>query len=51
MGATLTQLDSALDHLNSVRADVGARLSLLDEAAVNRADRELELNKLALRAA
>jgi flagellar hook-associated protein 3 FlgL len=45
MGATLSQLDSALDHLNGVRADVGARLSLLDEAAENRADRELELGK------
>jgi flagellar hook-associated protein 3 FlgL len=44
MGAVLTQLDSAIDHIGSVRAEVGARLGLLDEADTNRADLELELN-------
>jgi flagellar hook-associated protein 3 FlgL len=44
MGNTLVQLDSAIDHLSGIRADVGARLSLLDESDVTRADRELELN-------
>jgi flagellar hook-associated protein 3 FlgL len=43
MGAALTQLDRALDHTSGVRADVGARLSLLDEAAETRGEREVEL--------
>ena len=45
MGATLTQLDRALDHTGNVRADVGARLSSLDLASDSRADRELDLSK------
>jgi len=43
MGATLTQLDSALDHTSGLRAEVGARLSILDDAQSTRADRELDL--------
>jgi flagellar hook-associated protein 3 FlgL len=45
MGATLTQLDSALDHVSGVRSDVGARLSALQETADSRDDREVDLSK------
>lgn len=45
MACALTQLDSALDHVSGVRAEVGARLSMLDETQSNRQDRELELQK------
>jgi flagellar hook-associated protein 3 FlgL len=44
MGNTLTQLDRALDHTGDVRADVGSRLSLLDQAAASRDQRELDMN-------
>jgi flagellar hook-associated protein 3 FlgL len=43
MGATLTQLDAALSHVSGVRSDVGARLSVLEQTADSRDDRELEL--------
>jgi len=45
MGATLTQLDSALDHVSSVRSSVGARLSVLQSTADGRADNDLELKQ------
>jgi flagellar hook-associated protein 3 FlgL len=44
MGATITQLDAALDHVSSVRSDVGARLSVLQQTADSRDDHELDLN-------
>ena len=44
MGNTLTQLDRALDHTGDVRADVGSRLSLLDQSAASRDQRELDMN-------
>jgi flagellar hook-associated protein 3 FlgL len=45
MGAALTQLDQALDHVSSVRSDVGTRLSALDETADSRAAQEVDMNK------
>jgi flagellar hook-associated protein 3 FlgL len=45
MGAALTQLDSALDHVSSVRSAVGARLSVLQSTADGRADTDLELKQ------
>ena len=45
VGKALTQLDQALDHVSGVRAEVGARLSMLEETQTNREDRELELEK------
>jgi flagellar hook-associated protein 3 FlgL len=45
MGATLTQLDRALDHVSSTRSDVGSRLSVLQETTDSREDREVDLNK------
>jgi flagellar hook-associated protein 3 FlgL len=44
MGNTLTQLDRALDHTGDVRADVGSRLSLLDQTAASRDQRELDMS-------
>jgi flagellar hook-associated protein 3 FlgL len=43
MGSALTQLDRSLEHVSSVRAEVGARLSMLDATESTRQDRELEL--------
>lgn len=45
MAATLTQLDTALDHVSSVRSDVGARLSVLQQGEDSRADQAVELSK------
>jgi flagellar hook-associated protein 3 FlgL len=45
MGATLTQIDRGLDHVSSVRADIGARLITLDDSQTNRDDRDIELQK------
>jgi flagellar hook-associated protein 3 FlgL len=45
MGAMLTQLDSALDHVSNIRSDVGSRLSILQQAADSRDDHEVDLNK------
>jgi len=44
MGTALQQLDRALDHVSGVRAEVGARLSVLETGETSRMDRELELN-------
>ena len=46
LGAALTQLDRALDHLLTVRGEVGARLSALERAADARAELDLQLNEL-----
>ena len=43
MGSALVHIDRALDHLGSVRAEVGARLSVLDQTDDTRADTELSL--------
>lgn len=43
MATVLQQLDQAGDHLLSVRAEVGARLSTLDGAQDSLADRKVEL--------
>ena len=43
MATVLQQLDQAGDHLQSVRAEVGARLSTIDGAQDTLADRKVEL--------
>jgi flagellar hook-associated protein 3 FlgL len=43
MGAALSQLDNALGHTTGLRAEVGARLSVLDTTQSSRQDRELDL--------
>jgi flagellar hook-associated protein 3 FlgL len=43
MGTALAQLDRSLDQIGGVRAQVGARLSVLSDAADAQADREVEL--------
>lgn len=43
IGAALTQLDHAGDHLLEVRASVGARLASVDQADATREDLDLEL--------
>jgi flagellar hook-associated protein 3 FlgL len=45
MGTAITQIDRSLDHLGGIRADVGARLTTLDDTQTNRDDRDLELTK------
>lgn len=45
MGATLSQLDRALDHVSGTRSTVGARLSGLEQSADSRADQDVELSK------
>lgn len=42
--AAIRQLETASDHFLDVRADVGARLAVLDAAADTRADLDVELN-------
>jgi flagellar hook-associated protein 3 FlgL len=39
----ISQLDRALDHTGSKRADVGARLSVLEQTSESREDRQLDL--------
>jgi flagellar hook-associated protein 3 FlgL len=39
----LVQIDRALDHTTSIRAEVGARLSVLEQTEENREDRTLDL--------
>jgi len=46
MGKALQQLDQSSDHLLSVRAQVGARLSTLDNAAVAREDQQVQLKTM-----
>lgn len=43
IGASLTQIDRAGDHLLEVRASVGARLAAIDQADATRQDVDLEL--------
>ena len=45
IGAALTQLDQALDHVSSVRSEVGTRLNAIDETADSRDAQNVELNK------
>jgi flagellar hook-associated protein 3 FlgL len=45
MGAALTQLDQALDHVSSVRSEVGARLNAIDETSDSRDAQNVELSK------
>ena len=44
MGSLLTQLGQSIDHLQNVRADVGAKLSAIDAASNTRADQKLQLS-------
>lgn len=46
MANALTQIGQASDHLLSVRAQVGTRLSALDAAQSSRADQKLELQRM-----
>ena len=43
-GALLKQLDQGIDHLQSIRAEVGSRLSALDTAAGQREDQKVQWN-------
>jgi flagellar hook-associated protein 3 FlgL len=43
MGSALVHLDRALDHVSSIRAEVGARLSVLDQTEDTRLDNEVDL--------
>ncbi len=44
MGSLLAQLSQGIDHLQNMRADVGARLSAIDSAGSQREDQKLQLN-------
>ncbi len=44
MGATLQQLDQSLDHLSSLRAQVGSRMNAIDTAQASQQDLQLDLN-------
>ena len=46
MGKALQQLDQSSDHLLNVRAQVGARLSTLDNAATAREDQKVQLQTM-----
>jgi flagellar hook-associated protein 3 FlgL len=46
IGATLANLDKALDRIVSVRAEVGSRLNALDQAAASREDEAIDLQAL-----
>lgn len=46
MASALTQLEQAGDHLLSVRAQVGTRLSSLDSAQSSREDQKVELQRM-----
>jgi flagellar hook-associated protein 3 FlgL len=43
MGAALTQLDQALDHVSSVRSEVGSRLNAIDETSASREAQNVDL--------
>lgn len=43
MGSALVHLDRALDHIGSIRSEVGARLSVLDQTEETRLDTEVDL--------
>ena len=45
MSATLTQLDQSLDHVSSVRSEVGSRLNAIDETTDSRDAQNVELSK------
>jgi flagellar hook-associated protein 3 FlgL len=46
MGAAIANLDQALDRIVGVRAEVGARLSAIDQAEVTRDDEAIDLQSL-----
>ncbi len=46
MGKALQQLDQSSDHLLSIRAQIGARLSTLDNAEVTREDQKVQLQSM-----
>jgi len=46
IGAAIANIDQALDRVVSVRADVGARLSAIDQAAATREDEAVDLQSL-----
>lgn len=46
IGKAIANLDQALDRVVSVRAEVGARLSAVDQAASNREDEAVDLQSL-----
>jgi flagellar hook-associated protein 3 FlgL len=43
LGATLTQLDNAMNHLSDVRSEVGARLNAIEQTTTNREDLKVTL--------
>jgi flagellar hook-associated protein 3 FlgL len=43
LGATLTQLDNGLSHFSDVRAEVGARLNVIEQTQSNREDLKVTL--------
>lgn len=45
LGAAIGQLDSGLDHLSNVRAEVGARLTTVENTQSTREDRDIEMQK------
>jgi flagellar hook-associated protein 3 FlgL len=46
IGATLANLDNALDRIVSVRAEVGSRLTAIDQAEASREDEAIDLQAL-----
>ena len=46
IGATLANLDKALDRIVTVRAEVGSRLSAIDQAEASREDEAIDLQAL-----
>ena len=46
IGATLANLDKALDRIVTVRSEVGSRLSALDQATASREDEAIDLQAL-----
>jgi flagellar hook-associated protein 3 FlgL len=46
LGRTLQQLDQSMDHVLSVRGEVGTRLSALDAAESAREDQKVELQRM-----
>jgi flagellar hook-associated protein 3 FlgL len=46
MGASIANLDQALERTGTVRADVGSRLSAIDSATVTREDEAVDLQSL-----